>query len=67
MADYKANRPDFSELPEDENPFFSLPYIYEALDFMEIKHTEAIGCECDDIIATWIVCLAIKYHRYVGR
>lgn len=51
MEEYKANRPDYSEMPEEENPFSSLPIIYDALDAMNIPHTEATDCECDDVIA----------------
>ena len=50
-ADYKANRTDYSQVPEDENPFSQLNDIYTALDFLGIKHTEAAGCEADDLIA----------------
>lgn len=49
--DYKANRPDFSEMPEDEVPFSQLPAIYASLDYLGIKHTETKVCETDDIIA----------------
>ena len=34
---YKANRPDFSLMPEEETPFSQLPDIYRALDFLKIK------------------------------
>jgi DNA polymerase-1 len=40
-------------MPEDENPFTQLGYIYAALDAMGIRHTEAQGCECDDIVAAY--------------
>lgn len=54
---YKANRPDFSDLPEEEIPFTQLPAIYAALDYLGIKHAETTVCETDDIIAAY----AIKY------
>lgn len=57
LDEYKANRPDWSEVPDDENPFTQLPYIYEALDYMGIKHCETTVCETDDVIAAY----AIKY------
>ena len=57
LEDYKANRPDWSELPDDENPFTQLPYIYEALDYMGVKHSETTVCETDDVIAAY----AVKY------
>ena len=51
--EYKANRPDYSTVPEDENPFTQLPYIYAALDELGIKRFEAIDCETDDVIAAY--------------
>ncbi len=52
-ADYKANRPDWNLVPEDEIPFSQLPDIYAALDLIGIKHTESSVCECDDVIASY--------------
>ena len=57
LEDYKANRTDYSEMPEEENPFTQLPLVYEALDYMGIKHTETTVCETDDVIAAY----ALKY------
>lgn len=48
---YKANRPDYSLLPEEETPFCQLPDIYAALDYLKIKHTETTDCETDDLVA----------------
>ena len=53
-ADYKANRPDWSEVPEEDTPFSQLPDIYAALDLVGIKHTECTACECDDVIAAYV-------------
>ena len=53
LEEYKANRIDYSEVADDENPFTQLPYIYEALDYMGIKHTETTDCETDDVIAAY--------------
>lgn len=50
-ADYKANRVDYSQTPEEETPFSQLPDVYTALDFLGIKHTETTTCETDDLIA----------------
>lgn len=50
-SDYKANRLDYSETPEEETPFSQLPDVYAALDYLGIKHTETIACETDDLIA----------------
>ncbi len=51
--DYKANRPDYSELADEDNPFTQLPYIYAALDFMNIPRYETVDCEADDVIAAY--------------
>ena len=50
-AEYKANRPDYSLVEENENPFSQLQDIYNALDFLKICHTETNGIETDDLIA----------------
>lgn len=48
---YKANRVDYGEVPEDENPFSQLPDVYAALDYLGINHAETTVCEADDLIA----------------
>ena len=53
LEDYKANRPDYSELTEEENPFIQLPLVYKAIESMGISFCEVHGCECDDVIATY--------------
>lgn len=58
-ADYKANRTDYSDVPEDKNPYSQLPDIYNALDYLGMKHTETIYCETDDVIASY----ALKYGK----
>ena len=50
-SDYKANRPDYSQLSEEDSPFSQLPDIYAALDHLGIRHTETADCETDDLIA----------------
>lgn len=55
--DYKANRPDYSQMPEDELPFSQLPDVYAALDLLGIRYFETIACETDDVIASY----AYKY------
>ncbi len=50
-ADYKANRVDYSQVPEEDSPFSQLPDVYAALDYMSIKHMETTICETDDWIA----------------
>ena len=56
-ANYKANRPDYSLIPEEETPFSQLPDIYRALDILQIAHAETADCEADD----WIAGFALKY------
>lgn len=51
--EYKANRPDYSELSDDESPFSQLPYVYSALDELKLAYAEVTGCETDDIIAAY--------------
>lgn len=60
--EYKANRPDYSEVPDEENPFTQLPKIYAALDYMGVPHTETRDCETDDVIAAY----ALNYGKENG-
>ena len=53
LEEYKANRPDYSEMGEEENPFIQLPLVYQAIEAMGISFSEVHGCECDDVIATY--------------
>ncbi|MBE5950489.1 MAG: flap endonuclease [Lachnospiraceae bacterium] len=53
-AEYKANREDYRQVGEEENPFSQLPDIYEALDFLGICHAETTDCETDDWIAGYV-------------
>lgn len=59
LEEYKANRIDYSEVPDEENPFTQLPYVYEALDYMGIRWAETTDCETDDVIAAY----ALKYGK----
>lgn len=60
-ADYKANRPDYSEIPEEDTPFSQLPDIYRALDHLGICHRETMDCEADD----WIAGYAERYGKEI--
>lgn len=51
--DYKSNRPDWGEVPQEESPFSQLPDVYAALDYLGICHTETTLCETDDLIAAY--------------
>lgn len=53
-ADYKANRIDYSNVPEEENPYSQLPYIYKALEYLGIAYAETTNCETDDWIASYV-------------
>lgn len=58
-ADYKANRVDYSQTSEEENPFSQLPDVYAALDFLSIKSAETKTCEADD----WVAGYALTYGQ----
>lgn len=66
LKEYKANRPDYSEVPDDENPFTQLPYIYEALDYMGICHAETTVCETDDVIAAYAIRYGGEYEVLIS-
>ena len=51
---YKANREDYSQVAEEENPFSQLPDIYAALDFLGLCHAETMTCETDDWMAGYV-------------
>ena len=53
LGDYKANRVDYSAVPEAECPFSQLTDIYRALDYMGIRHAEIADGEADDAIAAY--------------
>lgn len=59
--DYKTNRPDYSCVPEAENPFSQLRDIYSALDYLGLKHAETRDCETDD----WIAGYALSYGKEI--
>ena len=54
-GDYKANRPDYSEMPEEDTPFSQLPDIYAALNHLGIRHKETTVCETDDWMAGYVL------------
>lgn len=54
-VEYKANRPSFTDIPDEDNPFSQLPDIYVALDCMGILHTEIADGEADDAAATYVL------------
>ena len=50
-GDYKANRPDYSDISEEDTPFSQLPDIFRALDYLGIRYAETACCEADDWVA----------------
>ena len=52
--EYKANRPDYSEIPEEDTPFSQLPDIFRVLDHLHIPWKETENCEADDWIAGYV-------------
>ena len=52
-CNYKANRPDYSMLDDEDNPFTQLDGIYKALDFLGVVYTETSDCEADDVITAY--------------
>jgi DNA-directed DNA polymerase len=58
-VDYKANRVDYGQIPEEENPFSQLPDVYSALDYLGIKYAETETCETDD----WVAGYALTYGQ----
>ncbi len=53
-TEYKANRPSFADVSDEDNPFSQLPDIYAALDCMGILHTEIADGEADDAVASYV-------------
>lgn len=53
-ADYKANRPDYSAVPEEETPFSQLSDIKRVLDRLAVPYYEVTeNWEADDVIASY--------------
>ena len=52
-SDYKANRIDYSKVNDEENPYSQLPYIYQALQYLDIAYAETVNCEVDDWISSY--------------
>lgn len=52
-SDYKSNRIDYSNIDDEDNPFSQISMIYEALDYLGIKHVEATEFEADDLIYSY--------------
>lgn len=51
--DYKSNRINYLDVPENENPFIQLPYIFQVLTYLGIPYKEIKEFEADDYIASF--------------
>lgn len=58
-GEYKANRVDYSLVPEEDSPFSQLPDVYSALDYLGLRHAETADCEADD----WLAGYALTYGQ----
>lgn len=62
--EYKANRIDYSNIPEEENPFTQLSLIKKALKYLNITYLEVENNETDDFIAS-IVSKSTNEYQYI--
>ena len=63
---YKDNRIDYSNVSDDDNPFFGLKNIYKVLDILKIKYTEVDIVEADDMIASYVFSYMDKYDIIIS-
>lgn len=63
--DYKLNRIDYSTVTENENPFFQLPLIKKALEYLNIFYLEIEDYEADDFIASVIFNTRNSEYQYI--
>lgn len=64
LSDYKANRPDWSEVAEEDNPFSQLDDIEKALKHLNIHYIFSdFGLEADDYINTYIKQLESSFDK----
>ena len=64
--DYKANRPDYKDMDENDIPFSQLPDIYNALCYLGICYKETCDCEADDWIAGYVRKYGQRFHIVVA-
>ena len=63
VEEYKANRPDYSQVEDCDNPYSQLSDIYSALDYLGIRHAETTCCEVDDWMAGYTITYGnVKQH-----
>ena len=63
--DYKSNRINYADVPESENPFIQLPYIFQALSYLGIPYKEIKEHEADDYIASFCEKYRNKYKAII--
>lgn len=65
-ADYKANRPDYGAVPEEDSPFSQLEDVFAALVYLGIRYSETTVCEADDWIAGYAACCGEGDELYIA-
>lgn len=65
-TEYKSNRRDYVDVPDNENPFSQLLDIERALDYLHICHYETELGEADDIIAAYTAALRGKCKTFIS-
>ena len=53
-SNYKGNRVNYENVPEEDNPFSELPLIKKALEYLKIAYLEVENEEADDYIASLV-------------
>lgn len=61
-SDYKSNRINYLDVPDNENPFTQLPYIFEVLNYLEMPYKEIKEYEADDYIASFCEKYSNRYR-----
>jgi len=62
---YKANRIDYSNIVEEENPFSQLSLIKKALAYLNISYLEVENNETDDLIASIVSKITNEYEYII--
>ena len=65
-VEYKANRPDYSQVSDEENPFTQLPDIYAALRYLGLAYAETTDCEADDWISGYTLTYGADYDMVIS-
>lgn len=65
QKNYKNNRIDYTNIPEEENPFSQLAMIKKALAYLNIPYLEIEEYEADDYIASIIANKKSKKNQFI--